>query len=124
MGILLVKLLVALLQDMIWIADMFLDCHGLEVMQSNQYDNANHPLRKATKNFYLYYTFSLAFSFEGVSIQLNSSSVSTYAAWILLMRSLTCEQMTKIENLSPVLKEKLRKKICRQICFEFTNRSD
>lgn len=51
MGILLVKLLVALLQDMIWIADMFLDCHGLEVMQSNQYDNANHPLRKATKTF-------------------------------------------------------------------------
>lgn len=25
------------------------------------------------------------------------------------MRSLTCEQMTKTENLSPVLKEKLRK---------------
>lgn len=40
---------------------------------------------------YLCFTFSLAFSFEGVSIQLNSSSVSTYAIWIFVMRSLTCD---------------------------------
>lgn len=30
------------------------------------------------------------------------------------MRSLTCEQMTKTENLSPVLKEKLRKKYAKK----------
>lgn len=34
-------------------------------------------------------TFSLAFSLEVSSIQLNSSKVSTYAVWILRIRSLT-----------------------------------
>lgn len=74
---------------------MLLDCHGLQEMHNNLRDNTPiHPyfLSLATDQR----TFSLAFSLEGASIQLNSSSVSTYAFWILLMRSLTCERVTQM----------------------------
>lgn len=90
MGVLLVQLWVALLQDVIWVADMFFDRHGLHG-STRQQELPWRRYRKCLSPRLGRLTFSLAFSLEGSSIQLNSSKVSTYAVWILLIRSLTCE---------------------------------
>lgn len=87
MCVLLVKLLVPFLQDVIWVSDVLFDGHGLESMEN---DDAK-PVEEHGGHFLdVSVTFSLAFSLEGASIQRSSSNVSTYAFWIFLMRSLTC----------------------------------